>query len=278
MPLASDTASQRAARALLAPPTLIALALLIANDWWWKAAWPGWLTGKLSDFAGIAFVALLMFAAWPTRRVATGLSLAVSFAFWKSTASQPVIEAINTWSPFPIGRVPDATDLLALAVLPWCAARADRVAAHRWRRDSLRRVLVAPATVVALLAVMGTSSRPLMQQYSIRSTQPAAAWTPAEVAQEIRRVAEAQGLRCVRCDKPEAEALFASEYVDLEYRFNGTASVRFVARGTAKPEGVFFGVPREQRLAALRDELKAALGQRFKNLALEYVEPLTDER
>ncbi len=51
----------RSAHALLLRPwALGALALLVLNDHWLKAAWPGAVTGKLSDVAGlIAFPALL---------------------------------------------------------------------------------------------------------------------------------------------------------------------------------------------------------------------------
>ena len=40
--------------ALSSPGFLVALAVLLANDLWWKAAFGNWLTGKLSDFAILA--------------------------------------------------------------------------------------------------------------------------------------------------------------------------------------------------------------------------------
>jgi hypothetical protein len=40
-------------------PLLLALATLIVNDAWLKSAYPGLISGKLSDIAGIAVVALL---------------------------------------------------------------------------------------------------------------------------------------------------------------------------------------------------------------------------
>ena len=42
--------------ALSSPGFLVALAVLLANDLWWKAAYDNWLTGKLSDFAGLFVV------------------------------------------------------------------------------------------------------------------------------------------------------------------------------------------------------------------------------
>jgi hypothetical protein len=43
---------------------MAAVALLLLNDHVLKTAWPGSLTGKLSDFAGLAFFPLFLQAAW----------------------------------------------------------------------------------------------------------------------------------------------------------------------------------------------------------------------
>ena len=45
---------------LLHPLALAAIALLIVNDHVLKARYPGWLTGKLSDVAGLVFFPLLL--------------------------------------------------------------------------------------------------------------------------------------------------------------------------------------------------------------------------
>ena len=45
---------------LLHPLTLASMALLGLNDHWGKEAYPGLLTGKLSDFAGLVFFPLLL--------------------------------------------------------------------------------------------------------------------------------------------------------------------------------------------------------------------------
>lgn len=47
---------------MLHPACLSALALLGINDWWLKSAYPGAITGKLSDFAGLFFFPILLFA------------------------------------------------------------------------------------------------------------------------------------------------------------------------------------------------------------------------
>ncbi|ADG75741.1 conserved hypothetical protein [Cellulomonas flavigena DSM 20109] len=48
---------------VLHPVPLVALAVLLLNDHVLKAAAPGWVTGKLSDVAGLAFFPFLVLAA-----------------------------------------------------------------------------------------------------------------------------------------------------------------------------------------------------------------------
>ena len=57
---------------LLHPVVLASIAVLIANDHVLKGAAPGWLTGKLSDVAGLVFFPLLVVAAWELLRAALG--------------------------------------------------------------------------------------------------------------------------------------------------------------------------------------------------------------
>jgi hypothetical protein len=49
---------------LLHPLVLVALAVLLVNDHYLKEVSPGLITGKLSDFAGLAFFPILVLAAW----------------------------------------------------------------------------------------------------------------------------------------------------------------------------------------------------------------------
>lgn len=58
---------------LLHPVSLAAIALLVVNDHVLKAAWPGLVTGKLSDVAGMIFFPLLLAAV--AQQVRPGLPL-----------------------------------------------------------------------------------------------------------------------------------------------------------------------------------------------------------
>src|SRR6266540_1707178 len=71
--MTAATARQAAPRArpvpgdgLLHPIPILAIFLMVANDHVLKQLWPGLVTGKLSDVAGLVFFPLFIQAAWET--------------------------------------------------------------------------------------------------------------------------------------------------------------------------------------------------------------------
>lgn len=87
------------ADALLHPAMLLALGLLILNDHVLKAAYPGAVTGKLSDLAGLAFFPILLVGAWEIVLAVTGSwrgpgngALAVAVG-----SSAAVFALVKTW-------------------------------------------------------------------------------------------------------------------------------------------------------------------------------------
>lgn len=151
--MTSDTrprAIARPADGLLNPVALAALAALIANDQLLKAAWPGIVTGKLSDLAGLVVAPLALQAVWevgqwvagrwlgPSRTVLVMAIVAVGVVFAAVQVWAPASEAYR-WGlgalqwPFrafaalltgasvpdvrPVVPIADAEDLLALPAL-----------------------------------------------------------------------------------------------------------------------------------------------------------------
>jgi hypothetical protein len=103
---------------LLHPAALAAIVLLFVNDHVLKGRAPGWITGKLSDLAGLLFFPLLLTSAWNTLFWALGredcelstkklgvalAATAVGFVAWKLGGV--------------LGAVRDPTDLVALVML-----------------------------------------------------------------------------------------------------------------------------------------------------------------
>lgn len=103
---------------LFHPAFIISILLLLINDIFLKYTFPGWLTGKLSDFTGLFAFAVFLFSFFPARRKAVLIFCGLFFIWWKSFLSQSFIEGFNNISPFAIGRTIDYTDLAALVVLP----------------------------------------------------------------------------------------------------------------------------------------------------------------
>ncbi|WP_066935324.1 hypothetical protein [Microtetraspora fusca] len=138
------------------PVTVLALAVLLLNDHVLKGLWPGPVTGKLSDVAGLVvappLAALLLRCPAPAAIALTG----TLFTLVKATAAGA--EAASwLWSLLiPSRVVADPTDLIALPALglAWLAWRR---AARRPPVRLPRAVLVVP---VAVFAVTATSAAP----------------------------------------------------------------------------------------------------------------------
>jgi hypothetical protein len=109
---------------LLSPLFLVSLLVLGLNDWVLKSTFHNFLTGKLSDFAGVFALAIFVLAWLPIQKqhYKQGIlwAIAIFFSWWKSPFSA---DFIAWWSLyiFPIHRVVDATDLFALFVLLFAA-------------------------------------------------------------------------------------------------------------------------------------------------------------
>ncbi len=136
---------------LLRPLPLIAIAVLLFNDHMLKAAMPGLVTGKLSDFAGLVFFPLFLVAIAEvasslfglpvvgSRRVlaaaviltgvvfaaiqivpvaAEGYRIGLGFAQWAVTAPLHAMGSSGLGSPWQASLVADPTDLVALLALP----------------------------------------------------------------------------------------------------------------------------------------------------------------
>ncbi len=110
---------------LFHPAFIIALAVLLVNDHFLKAAHPGWLTGKLSDFSGLFVLAVFVsvnagrYFKSSKSIIIIHITIAFGFILWKIAPVENLFIAINGHIDIPLpSRVKDITDLIALAVLP----------------------------------------------------------------------------------------------------------------------------------------------------------------
>ena len=103
---------------LLHPVFIISLLLLLSNDFFWKQSYPSWVTGKLSDAAGLIVLALFLLELFPAlSKWRTVMVTVLFFCWWKSPLSQPLIEIFHADLGVPVQRIVDYTDLLMLPVL-----------------------------------------------------------------------------------------------------------------------------------------------------------------
>ncbi|WP_206789171.1 hypothetical protein [Amycolatopsis sp. MtRt-6] len=141
------------------PLTVGATVVLLLNDHVLKQAWPGFVTGKLSDVAGLVAappVLGLLLGLFRTARVAAAaavLATGAGFAVVKLTAAGAGV-ASAAWSVVngPSVILADPTDLIALPALgvSWWAWR--RVTAAPPLPFRLRVVVALPFTVLAITA------------------------------------------------------------------------------------------------------------------------------
>jgi hypothetical protein len=99
------------------PVFLLCLAMLLANDFWWKYHFSNSVTGKLSDFTGLFMFPLFLTAIFPSRKQNIFVLTFLGFIIWKTPLANGFIELWSTWI-FRIERVVDYSDFMALLSLP----------------------------------------------------------------------------------------------------------------------------------------------------------------
>jgi hypothetical protein len=131
---------------------IASIGILLLNDLYLKSHWPGLITGKLSDVAGLFALPLFITHFFPRRKSAIYIATAIGFIAWKLPAAAGTISFINSILPYSIGRTVDFTDFWALLVLPLSYA-------YRPHRSPLGngRGLRAVAGVIACFAFCATA-------------------------------------------------------------------------------------------------------------------------
>lgn len=153
--------------ALRSPVFFLALAVLVVNDHALKGAGvlPGWLTGKLSDFAWLVVAPVALATLLGVRRRLTAALVVggISALFVATELSQALadeVAALATALGQPTRLWADPTDLLALSVLPltWHLLRGPAAVERPWpaARAAFERV----ALGAAIFASVATSPPP----------------------------------------------------------------------------------------------------------------------
>lgn len=142
---------------------LLALFLLLFNDFYLKAAFPSFLSGKLSDLSGlIVFTLFLTFLFGSRFKGIVFITTALLFCWWKSALSNSFILQWNSlFSFYSIERVVDYSDMFCLGILI-------PVYFYRSKRISLpeSRWVAAPVLLLTVFAISATSKAKNMGAYN----------------------------------------------------------------------------------------------------------------
>lgn len=263
-------------RTLVSPGFLLALGVLLLNDHVLKPHLPGMLSGKLSDFAGLFIVGMLVVAIAGVRRAPLSLvAVAVLFAFWKSPLADAAIAFWSAIAPYRIGRVVDYTDLLALPML---------LLAFRYGRSmkpiNPRRLVLVPVIVLTAFGVMGTSYVASGLQLVVPdgparlTVQDDHGPQPEQVLELLHVFAITHGLACVECRADSEHRIYGRGAVVMDVRRNpasGQTTVelneyhpsRYQTVGGQSPFATVFGVSVSPAvdIAALGAALKRQFGE-----------------
>ena len=103
---------------ILNPYFIIGLFVLLLNDFYLKAAYGNFVTGKLSDFAGLLIFPMFIAAVFPKLKKQAALITGIGFVIWKLPLFTPVVDLLNQLPLVSIHRVIDYSDYVALLILP----------------------------------------------------------------------------------------------------------------------------------------------------------------
>lgn len=98
---------------------IVGLVILICNDMWLKWGYHNYLTGKLSDFAGLFIFPMFLAYVFPRIKKQAAIITGIGFFLWKLPVAGMFINWVNLNPFFQINRVADYSDYSAFLVLPF---------------------------------------------------------------------------------------------------------------------------------------------------------------
>lgn len=138
---------------LLNPIFILAVGLLLLNDFYLKYTYGNFLTGKLSDFVGLFLFPYFLSSLSIKRTKTFYYGTAFLFLFWKSEFSQEIINWIRTMG-IGVNRVVDYSDLLALSILPFSFGYLQK---QLLIEKKISNYLIVPLGILSLFAIWATS-------------------------------------------------------------------------------------------------------------------------
>lgn len=143
---------------ILNPYFIAGLILLILNDFYLKYEYGNFITGKLSDFAGLLIFPMFSATIIPKLRKSISLITGIGFIIWKLPLFSPFIGIANQILPVTIHRVVDYSDYIALIILPLSHYLINHRESYSLiKADKLRSIPKYSLLVIAFFAFCATS-------------------------------------------------------------------------------------------------------------------------
>jgi len=216
-------------------PFLLALLVLLANDFYLKQHFANALTGKLSDFAGLFVFAQFLAAVTGAQIRRVCWITAGMFVFWKSPAASPFIAYFNSQFPLRIARVIDYGDLFALGILPVAAKMYSYRSA--WQPNAIK----IPVTILTVFAITATSTIPTRYHVSLILQSPQGHYAGAEVIyQKVEAMLYPLGFKCDDCELSTSYRRYVGARGELgplrlKFNYDETSGNLFIALETFEP-------------------------------------------
>lgn len=144
-------------RILNSPLFLCSVGLLALNDWYLKATFHNALTGKISDFAGLFAFTVFIIVWLPRYREIIAWIVALAFVWWKSPFSEDLIAWWSNYC-FPIHRVVDETDLMALFVIPFALWYSNNYKSSLQQFPKFKLYFISVCTCIVFMATSATKN------------------------------------------------------------------------------------------------------------------------
>ncbi|MBX3254152.1 MAG: hypothetical protein KF862_08440 [Chitinophagaceae bacterium] len=142
---------------ILNPFFITGLIILVLNDLYLKQQYGNYVTGKLSDFAGLLVFPLFVAAIFHRSKRWISFATGLGFILWKSPLADPVIEAVNQLSFVTVGRIADYSDFMAVPVLLLSHYIVNHAPHYKTRRAPLIIITRTTLLIISFFAFCATT-------------------------------------------------------------------------------------------------------------------------
>lgn len=156
----------------------VSLLVLIINDFLLKSAYPGFITGKLSDFAGLVVLSLLIYTIFPNvfKSIKSKVLLLMGSGLLLALLQLPFFlslfdAALITLQLPSHNLTPDLSDLIALTILPFVFLFMQNIEIREKQGERMRGFIPVPHLIFGSLSFFALCATSFVGQKEIALNQ-----------------------------------------------------------------------------------------------------------